>query len=86
KSAVAELPLKDVKLAQLPRWIASCNFSPGSIFKAMQRGRNRYHTKYVNVVKTGVAPVGQFVALYILVCYIWRYKGEKAHRLSKYHW
>ncbi|KAJ8037756.1 ATP synthase subunit f, mitochondrial [Holothuria leucospilota] len=84
--AVAELPLRDVKLSQLPKWLGSCNFSPVGIFRAVQRGRNRYHAKYINVVKPSFAPVAQFLAVFMLMSYTWRFKGEKHHRLSKYHW
>ncbi|XP_022092482.1 ATP synthase subunit f, mitochondrial-like isoform X1 [Acanthaster planci] len=86
RHAVSELRLSEVKLGQLPRWLASCSFSPFSMWGAVIRGKNRYYHKYVNVRKTGVAPVGQFVAVCIIVSYIWRYKGEKHHRLRKHHW
>ncbi|XP_038064647.1 ATP synthase subunit f, mitochondrial-like [Patiria miniata] len=86
KTAVAELRLSDVKVGQLPRWLASCNFSPASIGRAIIRGKDRYFNKYVNVRKTGVAPVSHFVFACIFVSYIWRFKGEKHHRLRKHHW
>ncbi|XP_033630617.1 ATP synthase subunit f, mitochondrial-like [Asterias rubens] len=81
-----ELRLSEVKLGGLGRWISSCNFSPGGIGRAIVRGRERYFNKYINVRKTNVAPVGQFVAMVIIMSYVWRYKGEKHHRLRKHHW
>ena len=42
-------------------------------------GRERYFNKYINVRKTNVAPVGQFVAMVIIMSYVWRYEGESEY-------
>ncbi|XP_072168084.1 ATP synthase subunit f, mitochondrial-like [Diadema setosum] len=84
--SIAELRLSEVRLGQLPRWLATCSFSPAGIVRALGRGRQRYYNKYVNVVRGNIAPVGQFVALFLILNYTWRYKNEKQHRIRKHHW
>ncbi|XP_071965944.1 ATP synthase subunit f, mitochondrial-like isoform X2 [Antedon mediterranea] len=83
--AIAEIPLREVKLGQLPKWLATCSFTPSGVKNAVVRNFWRYHTKYINVRKANIAPIGQFVALTIGLTYIWRFKKEKHHRIRKYH-
>nr|XP_056722444.1 ATP synthase subunit f, mitochondrial isoform X3 [Euleptes europaea] len=39
---VKDLRLLDVKLGQLPAWLASCDYSPAGIVKAYQREHDRW--------------------------------------------
>ncbi|XP_063962135.1 ATP synthase subunit f, mitochondrial-like [Lytechinus pictus] len=84
--AIAELRLSEVKLGQLPRWLSTCSFTPAGLVRALGRGRTRYYNKYINVVRGNIAPVGQFIATFVVLNYMWRFRVEKEHRLRKHHW
>ncbi|XP_044246318.2 ATP synthase subunit f, mitochondrial-like [Ursus arctos] len=79
---VKEKKLMDVKLGELPSWILMRDFTPKGTAGAFQRGYYRYHNKYVNVKRGGVAMV---LAAYMLFSYCPCYKELKHQRLCKYH-
>ncbi|XP_072043776.1 ATP synthase subunit f, mitochondrial-like [Amphiura filiformis] len=84
--SVTELPLREVKVGQLPKWLASLNYRPSGVMGAFWRGVDRYNAKYVNVIKGNATPVFHICATILVVSYIWRFKQEKHHRHRKHHW
>ncbi|XP_069501679.1 ATP synthase subunit f, mitochondrial [Ambystoma mexicanum] len=77
--------LMDVKLGQLPSWLAARNFTPNGIIGALCKGHDRYFNKYINVKKGGIAGVAMFVAGYVVLSYVWEYDHIKHDRWRKYH-
>nr|XP_056722443.1 ATP synthase subunit f, mitochondrial isoform X2 [Euleptes europaea] len=82
---VKDLRLLDVKLGQLPAWLASCDYSPAGIVKAYQRGTNRFYNKYINVKKGGIGGIAILLTSYVVISYIWSYDHIKHDRWRKYH-
>ncbi|KAM9222488.1 ATP synthase F(0) complex subunit f, mitochondrial [Leptosomus discolor] len=80
-----DMKLLDVKLGQLPSWLAMRDYTPGGIVGAMRRGYNRYYNKYINVKKGGISGVSMILAAYVVVSYIWDYSHLKHDRHRKYH-
>ncbi|KFP82681.1 hypothetical protein N310_09253, partial [Acanthisitta chloris] len=74
--------LMDVKLGQLPTWLAMRDFTPGGI---MRRGYDRYYNKYINVRKGGLGGISMVLAGYVVISYIWSYSHLKHERHRKYH-
>ncbi|CAN2390044.1 ATP synthase [Pristimantis euphronides] len=77
--------LLDVKLGQLPNWLATCNFTPHGIYAAGRRGYDRYYNKYINVKKGGIGGLAMVLVGYIVVSYTWSYDHLKHERQRKYH-
>ncbi|KAJ7395664.1 Pentatricopeptide repeat-containing protein 1, mitochondrial [Pitangus sulphuratus] len=76
--------LMDVKLGQLPSWLAMRDFTPGGIAGAFRRGYDRYYNKYINVKKGGLGGVSMVLAGYVVLSYIWSYSHiNKPKFLSK---
>nr|XP_033819745.1 pentatricopeptide repeat-containing protein 1, mitochondrial [Geotrypetes seraphini] len=65
--------LMDVKLGQLPAWIATGNFTPRGFLEAYRRVHGRYFNKYINVKKGGIGGITMLLAGYVVVSYIWSY-------------
>ncbi|NXY19025.1 ATPK synthase, partial [Atrichornis clamosus] len=68
-----DMKLMDVKLGQLPSWLAMRDFTPGGIMGAMRKGYERYYNKYINVRKGGIAGISMVLAGYAVISYIWSY-------------
>ncbi|KQL61446.1 ATP synthase subunit f, isoform X2 [Amazona aestiva] len=68
-----DMKLLDVKLGQLPSWVAMRDFTPGGILGAIRRGYNRYYNKYIDVRKGGLGGISMVLAGYVLISYIWSY-------------
>ncbi|XP_072274962.1 ATP synthase subunit f, mitochondrial [Pyxicephalus adspersus] len=83
--SLAEKRLLDVKVGQLPGWIATCNFTPNGIWSAVKRGHDRYVNKYINVKKGGIGGIAMVLVGYITLSYIWEYDHLKHDRQRKYH-
>ncbi|KAM5153026.1 ATP synthase F(0) complex subunit f, mitochondrial [Mantella aurantiaca] len=83
--SLAEKRLLDVKVGQLPNWIATCNFTPNGILSSVQRGYSRYYNKYINVKKGGIGGIAMVVVGYMTLSYIWEYDHLKHQRSRKYH-
>ncbi|XP_068279911.1 ATP synthase subunit f, mitochondrial isoform X2 [Nyctibius grandis] len=77
--------LMDVKLGQLPTWLAMRDFTPGGIVGGLRRGYDRYYNKYINVKKGSISGISMVLAGYVLVSYIWSYSHLKHDRHRKYH-
>ncbi|XP_038618473.1 ATP synthase subunit f, mitochondrial [Tachyglossus aculeatus] len=89
-AANAPVPLKEqrllnVKLGQLPAWIAMRDFSPRGIGGAFRRGYDRYYSKYIDVKKGGIGGITMVLAAYVLLNYCAVYKELKHERMRKYH-
>ncbi|XP_028670244.1 ATP synthase subunit f, mitochondrial [Erpetoichthys calabaricus] len=82
---IAQKRLLDVKLAELPTWMTSCDFTPNGILSAMRRGHDRYYNKYINVKKGGIGGISMLLAGYVILSYIWEYDHIKHDRWRKYH-
>uniref|UniRef100_A0A8C3JJQ7 ATP synthase F(0) complex subunit f, mitochondrial n=1 Tax=Calidris pygmaea TaxID=425635 RepID=A0A8C3JJQ7_9CHAR len=80
-----DMKLMDVKLGQLPSWLAMRDFTPGGILGAMRRGYDRYYNKYINVKKGGLGGISMVLAGYVVISYIWSYSHLKHDRHRKYH-
>ncbi|KAM9179433.1 ATP synthase F(0) complex subunit f, mitochondrial [Mergus octosetaceus] len=90
KMAPVPVPLKDmklldVKLGQLPTWLAMRDFTPGGIRGALRRGYERYYNKYINVKKGGLGGISMVLAGYVVISYMWSYSHVKHDRRRKYH-
>ncbi|KAH1183542.1 ATP synthase subunit f, mitochondrial [Mauremys mutica] len=77
--------LLDVKLGQLPSWIAMRDFTPSGLTGAVRRGYDRYLNKYINVKKGSIGGVAMVLFGYVVVSYIWNYEHLKHDRWRKYH-
>ncbi|XP_044874378.1 ATP synthase subunit f, mitochondrial-like [Mauremys mutica] len=77
--------LLDVKLGQLPSWIAVRDFTPSGLTGAVRRGYDRYLNKYINVKKGSIGGVAMVLFGYVVVSYIWNYEHLKHDRWRKYH-
>ncbi|XP_005289114.1 ATP synthase subunit f, mitochondrial [Chrysemys picta bellii] len=77
--------LLDVKLGQLPSWIAMRDFTPSGLTGAVRRGYVRYLNKYISVKKGGIGGISMVLFGYVVVSYIWNYHHLKHERWRKYH-
>merc|ERR1712080_384527 len=79
-------PLGQVKLGELPGWLAQRNKSISGIGRAMSRSYWRYSHAYVLPKRTKIAPVIHFCLGASVFFYILNYPKFKHHRRHKYHW
>ncbi|XP_048347715.1 uncharacterized protein C17orf80 homolog isoform X2 [Sphaerodactylus townsendi] len=77
--------LMDVKLQELPAWLATCNPSPRGMLRATCRAWNGYYNHYINVKKGGVAGISMLLLGYCVLSYVWNYEHLKQDRWRKYH-
>ncbi|XP_015272682.1 PREDICTED: uncharacterized protein C17orf80 homolog [Gekko japonicus] len=82
---LAERCLMDVKLQDLPAWLATRNPSPGGMLRATCRAWNGYYNRYINVKKGGVAGISMLLLGYCVLSYTWSYEHIKQNRWRKYH-
>ncbi|KFP45398.1 hypothetical protein N324_04240, partial [Chlamydotis macqueenii] len=82
---LCERRLLDVRLGELPAWLAACDLSPHGLLGGMQRAWSSYYDKYINVRRGGPAGISMLLAGYCLLCYGWNYQRIKCHRWRKYH-
>ncbi|KAM6050442.1 mitochondrial nucleoid-associated protein 1 isoform 2-T2 [Chlamydotis macqueenii] len=82
---LCERRLLDVRLGELPAWLAACDLSPHGLLGGMQRAWSSYYDKYINVRRGGPAGISMLLAGYCLLCYGWNYQCIKCHRWRKYH-
>ncbi|XP_053326678.1 ATP synthase subunit f, mitochondrial [Spea bombifrons] len=82
---IAERRLLDVKLGQLPNWLAGRDFTPNGVIGGFRQGYNRYFNKYINVKKGGIGGLAMFLAGYVVLSYVWEYDHIKHDRSRKYH-
>ncbi|NXH22038.1 ATPK synthase, partial [Bucco capensis] len=77
--------LMDVRLRELPAWLATCDFSPQGLLGGVQRAWISYYNKYINVKRGGPAGISMLLASYCLLSYGWNYQHIKGQRWRKYH-
>ncbi|XP_059572794.1 ATP synthase subunit f, mitochondrial [Alligator mississippiensis] len=77
--------LLDVKLGQLPAWMAARDYSPNGMVKAVHRGYVSFHNKYIGVKKGGLTGLAMVLTGYVLISYMASYKHLKHDRWRKYH-
>ncbi|XP_062976137.1 uncharacterized protein C17orf80 homolog isoform X2 [Elgaria multicarinata webbii] len=78
--------LMDVKLQDLPAWLATRNLSPQGMLGSTHRAWNGYYNRYINVKKGGVAGISMLLLSYCVLSYAWNYEHIKHSRWRKYHW
>ncbi|XP_068100975.1 ATP synthase subunit f, mitochondrial [Hyperolius riggenbachi] len=82
---LAEKRLLDVKIGQLPSWLATCDVTPNGIFRSVGRGYDRYLNKYINVKKGGIGGIAMMAFAYVVFSYAIQYDHIKHDRWRKYH-
>ncbi|KAL7372780.1 hypothetical protein ABVT39_022320 [Epinephelus coioides] len=86
KGALTQRSLGQVRLRELPEWLACKTPShPRDVVEMVQRGWRWYYRRYIDVKKGGVGGVGMLLAGYCVLSYIWRYPHLKHERWRKYH-
>ncbi|KAJ6659722.1 hypothetical protein lerEdw1_018437 [Lerista edwardsae] len=68
-----EKKLMDVKLGQMPTWLAARDYSPTGIVLGCRRGYDRFVKKYIDVKKGGISGVAMMLTTYVIISYIWNY-------------
>ncbi|XP_054250057.1 uncharacterized protein C17orf80 homolog [Indicator indicator] len=82
---LSEQRLMDMRLGELPMWLATCDFSPQGLLGGVQKAWSSYYNKYINVKRGGPAGISMLLAGYCLLSYGWNYQHIKGHRWQKYH-
>uniref|UniRef100_A0A8C3T6G6 Chromosome 17 open reading frame 80 n=1 Tax=Chelydra serpentina TaxID=8475 RepID=A0A8C3T6G6_CHESE len=85
QAPLVERRLMDVKLRELPAWLAACDFSPKGLLGAVQKAWSSYYNKYIDVKKGGAAGISMMLAGYCILSYGWRYEHTKQDRWRRYH-
>jgi len=81
-----DTPLGQVKLGELPAWLARRNPSPSAIGKAMSRAYWRWNHKYQLPKYCGLTPALQMTVGLCGVFYLMNYGNISHHKNQKYHW
>merc|ERR1711872_990792 len=81
-----DTPLSQVKVGELPGWLARRNKSPVAMGRAVSRAYWRWCHKYWLPKRTGVAPMYQFFVGWSALFYVMNYQRYAHHRNHKYHW
>ncbi|KAM9258165.1 mitochondrial nucleoid-associated protein 1 [Cariama cristata] len=82
---LSERRLMDVRLGELPVWLATRDLSPQGLLGGVQKAWSSYYDKYINVKRGGPAGISMLLAGYCLLSYGWNYQHIKCHRWRKYH-
>ncbi|XP_075025502.1 mitochondrial nucleoid-associated protein 1 [Calonectris borealis] len=82
---LSERRLMDVRLGELPAWLATCKLSPQGLLGGVRKAWSSYYDKYINVKRGGPAGISMLLAGYCLLSYGWNYQHIKCHRWRKYH-
>ncbi|XP_042303877.1 uncharacterized protein C17orf80 homolog isoform X2 [Sceloporus undulatus] len=82
---LAERCLMDVKLQDLPAWLATRDLSPQGMLRVTRRAWNGYYNKYINVKKGRMAGISMLLLGYCFLSYAWSYEHIKQSRWQKYH-
>ncbi|XP_062447846.1 ATP synthase subunit f, mitochondrial-like [Rhea pennata] len=75
----------NVKLGELPTWLATCDFTPKSLLGSMQKAWNSYYNRYINVKRGRTAGISMLLAGYCVLSYGWNYQHIKRNCWRKYH-
>ncbi|XP_063817237.1 uncharacterized protein C17orf80 homolog [Pseudophryne corroboree] len=84
-STFASRRLMDVRLGELPLWLANRRFSIKTFPELVQNAWGRYYNKYINVRKGGAAGLAMLLAGYCVLSYSWNFNHIKQDRWRKYH-
>ncbi|KAJ7305901.1 hypothetical protein JRQ81_010267 [Phrynocephalus forsythii] len=82
---IKEQKLMDVKLGQLPSWLAARDYSAQGIFLGFKAGYDRFFNKYINVKNAGIGGFAMLMTGYVILSYTWSYSHLKTERIRKYH-
>ncbi|XP_007574419.2 ATP synthase F(0) complex subunit f, mitochondrial isoform X1 [Poecilia latipinna] len=82
---VVEKSLADVKLKELPRWLAGRDLTPNGLVRGVTGGYDWYYKKYINVKKGGIGGISMFLFGYVVISYVWSFDHIKHDRWRKYH-
>ncbi|KFP34209.1 hypothetical protein N325_10244, partial [Colius striatus] len=83
--SLSQRRLMDVRLGELPAWLATCNLTPQGLLGGVQRAWSSYYEKYINVRRGGAPGLSMLLAGYCLLSYGWNYQHIKRYRWRKYH-
>ncbi|XP_071571866.1 putative ATP synthase subunit f, mitochondrial [Temnothorax nylanderi] len=75
----------DLKLNEIPAWIARRHKSPQALAALCSRAFWRWQHNYVQPKRTGVAPFFQVVVASMFAFYVINYKKLRHHKSYKYH-
>uniref|UniRef100_A0A803SVE5 ATP synthase F(0) complex subunit f, mitochondrial n=1 Tax=Anolis carolinensis TaxID=28377 RepID=A0A803SVE5_ANOCA len=83
--SIAQFPLQekrllDVKVGQLPSWLATRDYTPLGI----ARGYDRFVAKYIDVRRGGIGGIAMMLTGYVIISYIWNYKHLSKESLISY--
>ncbi|CDQ65822.1 unnamed protein product [Oncorhynchus mykiss] len=82
----SKLSLGEVRLKELPCWIATrAPRNPRNGVQALISGWQWYYRRYIDVRKGGVGGVAMLLAGYCVLGYTWHYPHIKHDRWRKYH-
>uniref|UniRef100_A0A3B3WYS0 Uncharacterized protein n=1 Tax=Poecilia mexicana TaxID=48701 RepID=A0A3B3WYS0_9TELE len=84
KAGIVEKSLADVKLKELPRWLAGRDLTPNGLAQ-VKPGYDWYYKKYINVKKGGIGGISMFLFGYVVISYVWSFDHIKHDRWRKYH-
>ncbi|XP_077109531.1 mitochondrial nucleoid-associated protein 1 isoform X1 [Ranitomeya variabilis] len=65
--------LMDVRLGELPNWLANHSFTPRNLTIFMANAWERYYNKYINVKKGGAGGLTMLLAGYCVLSYSWNF-------------
>lgn len=81
----ADTAFGEVKLGELPAWLARRNMSAGGTVALISRGYNRWARSGIQAQRPSFAPVVQvFVLIAVFECWV-HYNKVRNSRNSKYH-
>lgn len=80
-----DTPFLDLKLGEIPSWIARRQKSPQSFTALCSRAFWRWQHKYVLPKKAGISSFFQVTVGCMFLFYVMNYKKLRHHRTYKYH-
>uniref|UniRef100_A0ABM5EZY9 ATP synthase F(0) complex subunit f, mitochondrial n=1 Tax=Pogona vitticeps TaxID=103695 RepID=A0ABM5EZY9_9SAUR len=83
--SIKDQKLMDVKLGQLPSWLAARDFSLKGIVYGSIAIKERFFAKYINVKNMGIGGISMLLTGYVVMSYMWSYPHIKTERMRKYH-
>jgi len=82
-----DLPLREVKVYQLPAWLLRRQFyNPIAYGRAVSRAYWRWNHKYQLPKHCGLTPMLQLTAGLMGVFYLLNFNALQHHKNEKYHW
>ncbi|XP_012540795.1 putative ATP synthase subunit f, mitochondrial [Monomorium pharaonis] len=75
----------DLKISEIPGWIARRQKSPQALVGLFSRAFWRWQHKYIHPRRGGIAPFFQVVVGSMFVFYAMNYRKIRHHRHYKYH-